>query len=53
MTTGLIVFACVFGGVLLGLYLSKKVAASVCSRSRGQLVVGSTRIESLRPVRFC
>ena len=27
MTTGLIVFACVFGGALLGLYLSKKVAA--------------------------
>jgi hypothetical protein len=27
MTVGLIVFACVFGGALFGLYLSKRVAA--------------------------
>jgi len=43
MTMGLIVFACVFGGTLLGLYLSKKVAAhhlSADSKDAMKLALG-------------
>jgi hypothetical protein len=46
MTMGLIVFACVFGGTLFGLYLSTKVAAhnlSADSKDATKMALGVER----------